>query len=99
MDVKFEDPNNHKEEMFLGDATKTYLDDRPHLSEKEIFKANIMKFYIAAYKYVRNNLPTKTEMLAKAEIADIELRRSQSFEDLRYFLKKYPVLIKKDKLY
>ena len=62
MDVKYEDQHNLKEDMFLGDATKTYLDDsRLHESEKETFKATITKFYIAAYKYVRNNLPTKNK--------------------------------------
>ena len=97
MQVKFSMREHQKsdEEIFIGEETRTFLADNSiSAKSKEAFFVAVRSYYVCSYKYLREKLPTDNDpLLARAEVVDTSLRKSSKFEDLSFFLKRYPILI------
>ena len=65
---------------------------------RETFFTAVKDFYKNSYKYLRTKLPTtEVPVMQKASVADISLRKVETFESVEFFVKRSPILLQPGK--
>ncbi|XP_064631270.1 uncharacterized protein LOC135489710 [Lineus longissimus] len=82
----------------IGDKARDFIQRKAEVSlrEKRIEEAftGIKNFFKEAVKYIIQKLPLNDDLFHHAEVADVSIRTNAlEGEDLRYFLKRFPVLL------
>lgn len=62
--------------------------------EKSEFFISVRKYFLTICDYIIKKFPLDSDILKCAEVADLSTIPDQSFEKIRYFLKKFPFLLK-----
>ena len=109
--VKFMDRKNQKsdEDLMTGKAAKDYLKascqsteetDQPSLSQTDIsaFYSAVRSFYEKACDYILKTWPLHDELLQHAEVLDLHMRQHKKFASLKYFVERFPCLLREDKM-
>ena len=92
--IDYKERLNQKEDvdMFIGKETRALMQPCKSIDKEHFFSA-VRQFYITSCAYMLKNYPYNDKVLTNAEVLVVEKRTGKSFEDLRYFVQKYPVLL------
>ncbi len=88
-----------RDELVIGMKTKRMLEELRKDSKKwdkndeDTFFCAVRAFYVAGMRYILQNIPVGEPLFKHAEVADIQLRHKSKFEDVEYFVKRFPMLI------
>ena len=95
-DIDYRSKENHKDhsQLFIGSETKKFISEhRETKFDLNKFYKDVLAFYISAVDYMLQKLPFKSELLHHIKVADLSNREASNFENLEYFLQKFPCLL------
>lgn len=95
LNVKYHQMVNQKidSDLVIGQcATKIVETLSP--SDKVVFYSSVRKYFTTVCDYMLHKFPLNNEILIKSEVADVDNFEKASFSDVKYFVEKFPALIK-----
>jgi hypothetical protein len=72
-------------------STKTQADNG--IAHLDKFFASVRKFYMTSCKYMCDKFPYEDELLIRAKVLQVEMHQDADFEDLLYFVDRFPCLL------
>ena len=95
LDVDYKAKENQKEdsELVIGEAASNIIST---ISEKKRarFFENVRDYYVKACDYLRHKFPFTDEVVIHAEMANLDKITKLSFNSVKYFVERFPVLQK-----
>jgi len=91
IEVDFKLKVNQKKDadLIIGEDARQFLSQKEvHLRDAKIieFYTNVRQFFIAGCNYMKSKLPLQTDLLKKAQVADVGIRTKASYSDLMFFI-------------
>ena len=85
----------NKKDIFIGELAESYIESSKGLTTEKVdtFYKNVINFYSVACDYIKKNFPLSEELLYHARVADVTQQATVGFNDIRYFLKKFPCIL------
>lgn len=94
--INYKDPNLHKDDIDISIGNST-LDIMESLEGDDLltFFESVKDYYMKACDYVVSQFPLQHEAVVNAQVADTFKQSSSSYSKIRYFTKKFPILVLK----
>ncbi len=88
----------HREDIMLGSRTRQLLDtlrkkDSWERCHEDSFFHAVRSFFVAGMQYLVEKIPVSDPLFKHAEVADVQLRATSKFSDVRYFIQRFPQLL------
>lgn len=93
--VDYKDKKNQKDDVDIcvGNSTLDILESSVEGEDLITFYSSVREYYVRACNYIISNFPLEHEVLKHAEVGDVSKRASATFSSIRFFIKKFKVLV------
>ena len=94
IDMMSQDNQVADEKLFIGNSAREYLSKNMERIQLNKFYDSVRRFYVTSSRYMCVKFPYDNELLIKAKVLQISTRQEADFDDLLYFVNRYPCLLK-----
>jgi hypothetical protein len=87
-----------RDKLIIGAETKSYLSEMKECGmmtsdDRTEFYAAIRKYFEKGVSYILEKFPLHDELLNHAKVVEIAKRKESSFESVKYFVERFPIVV------